>query len=340
MTAAALHARRDLQRAEHLYNVLVEKFTLKSTGPFDWLILQGMFHLKLLGLRARGRLVELWEGDGGDISAGGKLREDEGLVFSSNLFLLQDESDGMCLGGTGVMGPCGTGGLWTQKGMGRDTSLVSFLHPDPQAMCLSARKGDDGLVTVEACNGGGGGGGGTRRWALEGRRLSREDGKLCVARGAGADTGDGVLRLQPCFKGHTPLNVLAAGAGDKEGFLLRARNGECFDGVGFASCDSAHARWSVEVQDLRHGGMYSLYKARGGYAGGKRRCLRRTQAIGDGRFEVGLGPCDARGGRKWSLRDGRLSEEEGKRCLARTPAGHPVLQPCSAGHEPIQLDEF
>ena len=307
-----------MNRSKQLYRALISQHRLQDSNSLESLATQSMLHAKLAAMTLKEKVVgAIWpkaQSGTRDVLA---LETDETMAFSSNLFLFMDDSDGLCITSAGSLGACDETALWTTVG----TQFVNFMNPRPKPMCLSqlttvpASK----ALVVESC-----GSPGSRDWMLEGRKLSHRNGEECVIR----DLPGHSLSLQPCFRGHTAFATIEVGLPDREGFILKARDGLCFDGEKFGSCDSYEAGWGVVMNDLTEGGQYSFYRTHGGFFGGRKQCLQK-QGVKDGVQMVGLGVCTTRAASRWNLKGGYLIEDQGKRCLGRV-GGKPALVPMTS----------
>ena len=288
-------------------------------------------------------------------AAGTSSTTDEFRGSSLLPFHLMD-SDGSCLASHGGFGPCDEGALWSyvprHKNDGR--SLVAFLETQGEKSCFAregCRKARSTLTTAKC------GSCGAKHWELVRDRksgkylLMANDRKQCFVREAQSfEVKQRRLALQkkkkkdefnpkspslfnsavvqPCDKGTTLLQLVERPFHDA-GFFMQASDGACFAGVGFQACNSK-ASSQIWGAGLRFSGkgeaVRFLYKWHD-----STKCLVRDGSTA--RF----GSCDEKGAKGWGLRDGRLTQNEGKDCLVRGITNTAHVVSCSTGYEHLSL---
>ena len=177
----------------------------------------------------------------------------------------------------GTFGTCDFGSLWTYPTRKEGHSLVSFLEPAPDKMCLSRASTKLG---VSKC-----GKPGAKKWELSHDRgsgkffVTAEDRKMCVVRTAqsaevrrmkekkkSSFTGFpnhlyNSAGLQKCSQGGSLLQIVETSIHD-QGFFLMATDGSCFDGLSFRTCDAQNPNFYFGIGLKMVGGeaVRSMYK--------------------------------------------------------------------------------
>jgi hypothetical protein len=142
----------------------------------------------------------------------------------------QDPIDGLCLTSRGFAA-CDTTTLWTVGVAAGRQSLVSFFAPHEEAQCLErVQTGKyDSRVRLASCKASN-----TLKWniksTLAGAMVTSDDGKQCIGRQGN------FASMQLCEFGYTALAIIGSNL-HQRGFLITTRDGTCFDGLRFRTCD-------------------------------------------------------------------------------------------------------
>ena len=136
--------------------------------------------------------------------------------------------------------------------------------------------------------------------------------------------------MQSCKEGGTLLQVVESNFQDT-GFLLKASDGSCFDGVKFKTC-SASSPSLVWGWGIGHGSKGDAFKVLFKWLA-QESCLVR-----DGSAGTGLGGCGSTGSR-WALSpDGQLSTDGNKFCVVRGLDNSAYVAKCAAGFEYLHME--
>ena len=247
-------------------------------------------------------------------------------------FFLQDPRDSTCLGPNGFT-VCDERALWilTRRPGKKTYSLVSFLQPNEKGMCLEHKKGLLGIggdnVGMGLCSKDG-----SMKWDFD--FVDKTYVKLstkgqCLVRGK--KTYKNSISLQNCKKGGLQL-VYHPTAVHEAGFFFKSADGQCFDGQKFRSCEGNGANrllWGVGVKYIW--GKANRYFYNFAYDD-------RNSCIVASGSKVTKGKCTDGGALKWGLYDGKLSTENGKKCLARLSDDTAAMAKCSEASEFISMD--
>jgi hypothetical protein len=131
-------------------------------------------------------------------------------------------------------------------------------------------------------------------------------------------------------KGYTPLELETSKL-HETGFWLRGADETCFDGQSFQPCDPSNTRmyWGVSITYGWRGAMsrqiYSFYE--------RNTCLVATKG------SVTLGSCSSAGAKGWGLKDSKLSQGDGKYCVARLNDDSATMARCSEAAEWIAIED-
>lgn len=250
-------------------------------------------------------------------------------------FFLQDPKDGTCLGSNGFT-VCDERALWLltrRVGKKNTYSLVSFFNPTQNGMCLEQKHSFFGLFATDNIGVGACDSGGAKNWEFEfidktKVKISAKD--QCLVRGKRKYKNS--VSLQSCKRGEYLPLVYHPAEVHTAGFFLKAADGACFDGSKFRSCEGEGANkllWGVGVKYIggkAHRYIFNFHPDE-----------RSTCIVAKGSKLV-RESCNSWGAYKWGLRDGQLSYDNGKMCVARLSDNSAELARCNEMNEYITMD--
>jgi hypothetical protein len=280
-------------------------------------------------------------------------------------FFLQDPKDDMCLSPHGFV-TCDENALWLlTTRSGRNTySLVSFLNPSSN-ICLQRKTKLFGLLNTDQLIVGSCNTASAKSWQWE---WSDDNVKLtnlgkCLVRGKNGIKNS--MSVEDCG-GNNKKNFLALKyrltAVHESGFLLVTADGQCFDGEKMRSCfvptGGSSAKKSSSVYDLDHSTSrnvnaipYSLYWGIGlKYVWGEAKryiynfaldannnvkCLSYDKKTN----KVMKGDCSSKNSLTWGLQHGKLSVQNGQKCVSRrTQDDTALLTNCQESYEHMAMN--
>lgn len=267
-----------------------------------------------------------------------KAKKDENDNMGNTPFWLQDAEDQTCLGPSGFT-ICDERTLWIlTRRKGRKTySLVSLLNPARQDHCLTRESGFLGFgggskVSMGSCNKGN-----AQSWDFD--FVSEQHVRLstkgyCLVRGKQKYKNS--MSVQPCGKvkgggEFTPL-VYHPTEVHKNGFYLKSADGTCFDGASFRKCEGPGSKslfWGVGIKFV--GGQANRYFFNFNPS-------ERSLCIVNQGSKPVKAECTKSGALQWGLRDGQLSTNNGKLCVARLADNSAVLAKCSEASEYVTME--
>lgn len=251
-------------------------------------------------------------------------------------FFLQDPRDNTCLGPNGFT-VCDERALWilTRRANRKTTySLVSFLNPSKQGNCLERKSGFLGLTKTDNVGLGFCSTDGSKSWEFEfidKTNVKLSINQMCLVRGKKKFKNS--VSLQSCKKGEFLPMVYHPAEVHTAGFFLKAADGTCFDGSKFRSCEGQGANrilWGVGVKYIWGKGNRYIFNF---HPDDRHSCL-----VAKGN-KIEKGSCQSAGAYSWAFRDGELSYDNGKLCLARLIDNTAELTRCNGGtSEYITMD--
>lgn len=242
-------------------------------------------------------------------------------------FFLQDPSDDQCLGPNGFV-QCDEKALWiltTRKGR-KTYSLVSLLNPDDNGLCLENKRGYFGFsdkVGMGSCKSKG-----SQSWDflfVDDKHVKVSTNDKTLVRGKYYKSS---LSLEPSTREHFLFKYYPTAVHDV-GFYLKAGDGKCFDGEKFRECgvNRYGVLWAIGIK-------YSWGKA---YRYIYNHKEKDTCLLVHG-YKVSKGKCSDSKALGWSLRDGRLSYLNDKKCLVRKLDNLGVMEKCGNTFEYMSLE--
>ena len=249
-------------------------------------------------------------------------------------FFLQDPHDQMCLGPNGFT-VCDERALWIlTRRPGRKTySLVSLLNPSSTGMCLQRKSKFFGLFATDKITTGDCNSGGSKAWEFEfvdNTHIKLSTKGQCLVRGK--KTYKNSVSVQSCKRKEFLPLVYHPTEIHTNGFFLKSADGACFDGEAFRSCEGTGSNsllWGVGIKyqwDKANRYFFNFNVAERGL------CI-----VHNGRA-VAKQECTKSGALQWGLRDGQLSAQNGRTCLARLADNTGVLAPCSEASEYVTME--
>ena len=242
-------------------------------------------------------------------------------------FWLQDPYDQMCLGPSGFT-VCDERTLWilTRRPGKKTYSLVSLLNPAVKDHCLERKGGLFGgsdRVAMGPCKNDG-----AKSWEFE--FVDQTHVKLstkgqCLVRGKKGYKSS--MSVQSCKKKEFLPLVYHATEVHKNGFYLKSADGTCFDGSAYRKCDGAGSKsllWGV--------GIKYIWGQANRYFFNFNPSERSLCIVNQGGKPV-KAECSKGGALQWGLRDGQLSTNNGKLCVARLSDNTGVMAKCSEASE-------
>lgn len=251
-------------------------------------------------------------------------------------FFLQDPYDQMCLGPEGFTN-CDERALWilTRRSGKKSYSLVSFLSPNSDGVCLQRKPSFLGIFSSKSLTLGSCKRHSSKAWEWEflDKQLVRlTNGGLCLARGKGQHKSS--ISLEPCQKNEVLPLLYHPTAVHENGFYLKSADGSCFDGSTFRSCTgsgSGSLLWGVGVK-------YNLWGEAQQYLFGFSKKDKSCLVRGKGGRSVQKGDCDSTAALGWALYDGKLTSIQQKTCVARSDNDAAIMLSCKTGSEYISME--
>lgn len=249
-------------------------------------------------------------------------------------FFLQDPYDQMCLGPEGFTN-CDERALWilTRRSGKKTYSLVSFLSPKSENVCLQRRPVFFGLFSSNSLTLGSCKKTSAKSWEWEflDKQLVRlTNNGLCLARGK--NTHKSSVSLDACNKNDVLPLLYHPTAVHENGFYLKSADGACFDGSKFRSCTGAgsgNLLWGVGVKYVWGEAQQYLFS----FSKKEKSCLVRKR-----NKTVEKGDCESNAALGWGLSDGKLTTQKAKICVARSSNDEAMLIPCNQGAEYISME--
>lgn len=249
-------------------------------------------------------------------------------------FFLQDPYDQMCLGPSGFT-VCDERALWilTRVSGKKTYALVSLLNPAATQHCLERKSGFLGLFPSEKVGMGSCKNGGSRSWEFE--FVDQTHVKLsskgqCLVRGKRGYKNS--ASVQSCKKKEFLPLVYHPTAVHENGFYLKSADGSCFDGSSFRACEGAGSKslfWGVGIKYIW--GQANRYFFNFNPS-------ERNLCIVHSGGKVAKQECTKGGAYQWGLRDGQLSANNGKICVARLADNTAVMAKCSEASEYVTME--
>lgn len=257
-------------------------------------------------------------------------------------FLLQDPYDSMCLGPNGFT-MCDESALWIlTKRTGKKTySLVSLMNPASNSivntnngLCLQQKTNyyffSSDVTSMGSCRNSN-----SQNWEFEfvdqkHVRLSTKG--QCLVRGK--KQYKSIASLQSCKKGEFIPLVYHPTAVHENGFFLKSADDLCFDGNKFRSCDTSSTNaskllWGIGIKYVWGEAQRYFFSFN---------VQDRSNCIVAQGSNVKKGSCTERGAMKWSLGNGQLSINNGRKCLARKIDDTAAMVNCKTASEFITLE--
>lgn len=255
-------------------------------------------------------------------------------------FFLTDPTDGTCLGPNGFV-MCDENALWllTTRPGRKTYSLLSLLAPS-QNICLQRKTTFFGLIHTDQLVSGSCNTKSAKSWSWDwvdaDDHVKLSNLGRCIVRGKHNSISSSVS-VQDCErKDFTKLKYHVT-AVHENGFLLATANGECFDGEKFRSCYTSGSSKALSSLYWGIGIRYVWGEAKRyffSFAPQERnKCL-----VYDGNNKVHRGACESGNALTWGLQHGRLSVQNGKKCVVRKGDDSAALTNCNEGNEYILMN--
>jgi hypothetical protein len=249
-------------------------------------------------------------------------------------FFLQDPYDQTCLGPNGFT-VCDERSLWilTKRAGTKTYSLVSLLNPSTHGMCLERKSGFLGLFGGDKIGMGPCSKKGSKVWEfsfVDNKHVKLSSQGQCLVRGK--KTYKNSVSVQNCKKGEFLPLLYHPTSVHENGFYLKSADEKCFDGEKFRSCEGTGASrllWGIGIKFIWGNAQRYFF---GFQAQDRNNCI-----VAHGN-KLEKGSCSSSGALKWGLSDGKLSVDNGKRCVSRLVDNTAVLTRCSDSSEYISMD--
>mmetsp|Transcript_34541 Transcript_34541/g.35210 ORF Transcript_34541/g.35210 Transcript_34541/m.35210 type:complete len:290 (-) Transcript_34541:197-1066(-) len=246
-------------------------------------------------------------------------------------FFLQDPQDGMCLGPDGFT-LCNELALWIlTKRQGKKTySLVSLMNPNQNQMCLERKSSLLGLIGTDRVGMGPCSTSSAKSWLFEfidSKHVKLSTNNQCLVRHAKKYKNS--ASFQSCKKGVAIPLLYHPTAVHELGFFIKSADGGCFDGNKYKDCDIGTGKllWGVGIKYVWGSANRYFFNY-----------YDRSQCIVAKGNKVEKGDCRHPGALKWGLIDGKLSYNNGKKCVSRLADDSAVLTKCTSSYEYSYMD--
>lgn len=247
-------------------------------------------------------------------------------------FFLQDPNDQMCLGPDGFT-ICNENALWIltkRPGKTPKYSLVSLLNPSATGICLERKRSWFGLFGTDKLGMGQCNNGGAKSWGFEfidAKHVRLTVQGQCLVRGKKKYRNS--ASVQSCKKGDSLPLVYHPTAVHEVGFYLKSADGGCFDGMKYRSCETGGSKllWGVGIKYIWGKAQRYFFSFND-----------RSKCVVARGSRVEKGDCRHPGSYKWGLKEGKLSQDNGKRCVARLQDNNAVMAKCVDAYEYTSMD--
>jgi len=249
-------------------------------------------------------------------------------------FFLQDPNDQMCLSPWGFT-MCDENALWIlTKRAGKTTySLVSLLAPS-ESICLQAQNGFLGIFSSDKLTLGPCSKKSAQTWDwvfIDQNHVRLSNRGQCLVRGKkGAKNS---ISLQSCKNNDFVPLLYHPTAVHERGFYLKSADSECFDGNKFRSCEGTGANrllWGVGVKYVWGEAKRYIFNF---FHQERSNCI-----VAQRNGTVEKAPCSSAGAVSWGLQHGKLSQSNGKKCVARKADDSAFVANCNDIYEYISLE--